>query len=84
MYSISIRRELHKSNLGRKKKAKLDEDQIMKAKSDQERGAKKCGQHLANLHPIPSGVNPDLVEERDRPCRLVLAVQIICKTFEGE
>ena len=77
MYSISIRRELHKSNLGRKKKAKLDEDQIMKAKSDQERGAKKCGQHLANLHPIPSGVNPDLVEERDRPRRWVLPCQTI-------
>ena len=65
-------------------KAKLDEDQIMKTKSDQERGAKKCGQHLANLHPIPSGVNPDLAEERDRPCRLVLADQIIGKTFDGE
>ena len=65
-------------------KAKLDEDQIMETKSDQDQGAKKCGQHLANLHPIPSGVNPDLVEERDRPCRWVLADQIICKTFEGE
>ena len=65
-------------------KAKLDEDQIMKTKSDQDQGAKKCGQHLANLHPIPSDVNPDLVEERDRPCRLVLPDQIIGKTFEGE
>ena len=65
-------------------KAKLDEDQIMKTKSDQKQGAKECGQHPANLHPIPSGVNPDLVEERDRPCRLVLADQIICKTVDGE
>ena len=58
-------------------KAKLDEDQIMKTKSDQDQDAKKCGQHLANLHPIPSGVNPDLVEERDRPCRWVLPCQTI-------
>ena len=66
-------------------KAKLDEDhQIMKTKSDQERGAKKCGQHLANLHPIPSGVNPDLVEERDRPCRWFLTDRIIGKTVDGE
>ena len=54
-------------------KAKLGEDQIMKTKSDQKQGAKECGQHPANLHPIPSGVNPDLAEERERPCRLVLA-----------
>ena len=56
----------------------------MKTKSDQDQGAKKCGQHLANLHPIPSDVNPDLVEERDRPCRWVLADQIIGKTVDGE